>query len=192
MPHPTVGPPIQLDLVDKNTMIYQGGLWVQNFTYFAFPSYGQFILEIQEIPEVGFYSGKVVNGQFLDRITPVNPLDVFVRGDFVVVENILSQWKIVSLASYEDLSDVTRIHMQIKDRPGGVLVKDLDSASGSIEIQPTASVSFKLILGDDETILIPPFRYRYDIFFFYGTVPVYRVQRQFGSIAVAPQITKEP
>jgi hypothetical protein len=194
MPIPSVGPPCQIDLTDRSNKIYQGSLWIQNFTYFAFPSYGQFVFEIQEIPSLGVYSGKVVNGQYLDSITPLDPLDTFTKGQFVIVENIYGLWKILNPAPLEDVSDVSRVYMEIRDRHSGVLVSELDSDDGDIELSPNVDVTFKVILLDAVTATMPSFRYSYDVFFYYGSLPdpVYKVKRQYGEVQVDPKISEAP
>lgn len=124
-------PAVRFDLIDDNIMIYQGGLWNQPFTNYAVPTVGQYIMEVDDIPSIGKYSGKIIEGQYLSSIIQSGSSSYNV-GDYVTVQKIYGTWFIVGLAPTEDLSSVTRIHGQIRmigqgDRVSDNLIQDLDS-----------------------------------------------------------------
>lgn len=126
-------PAVRFDIIDDNIMIYQGGLWNQPFTNYAIPTMGQYIMEIDDIPSIGKYSGKIIEGQYLSSISPSDST-VYNIGDYATVNKVYGTWFIVGLAPTEDLSSVTRIHGQIRmvgqgDRVSDNLIQDLDSST---------------------------------------------------------------
>jgi hypothetical protein len=189
-------PPFRIDLIDESNRIEQGSTWIRPMTYFSCPNPGQFIGQVYDIPSVGIYSVDLVGGQKIVNITPADST-VYARGDFVVCEKILGQWSLLSAAVLEDLTDVTRIHMQIRDRQNGRVVADLDSANaangslGWIETVTTGpnEVSFYMGIPFALTAAIPAFDYKYDVFFFYSDATRYK--RQLGDIRVSASITQE-
>jgi hypothetical protein len=97
----------------------------------------------------------------------------------------------------EDISGVTRAHMQIRDKQNGILYGDLDSANltnkatlGFINLAPTApETSFSLSLPFSISSLLPTFTFKYDLFFYYGSTD--RRLRQYGDIQTYESITLE-
>lgn len=189
-------PPFKMSFIDESNRIYIGSNWFQSVTYLAAPTIGQFIAEIIDVPSADIYSVNLIGGQSVPKAVPLSGA-TYLRGNYVLVERLLGVWTILSLAVKEDISGVTRAHMQIRDKQNGILYGDLDSANsankatlGFIDLAPISTeTSFSLNLPFSISSLLPAFTFKYDLFFYYGSTD--RRIRQYGTIQTYESITIE-
>lgn len=184
----------RFDLV-KDFRIVVGSDYQQKWRYYSAPDPGQAIGQIVSIDSATpTYTVKLFTGQILNSILS-SDVTAWEIGDFVIVEDSLGVAGIVGPAVLEDISTVTRVHAQIRKNPGSAVLIDFDSENagnttlGRIALSPDAVTTMTWDLPAAKSIgIIPGAQYFYDCYFTYAAGPV---QRQYGSVEIAPRITRD-
>lgn len=180
-----------------------GSAWLQPMVYFEQPNSGVFIGQVTEIPvNTPLYNLTMVGGEKLKEIASLD-VTAWAVGDWVYVQKVYGVWKITNpgAATLEDMSDVLRVIMEVRDVESDILLITFDSDDDGdltvphIELAPNAYTSFNIYspaqLGVTPQVDISPGTYSYDLVFYHSATGDFKpVQRQYGRFEIVGGITR--